>query len=224
MGQRRVRRLRRHAHHRRHRALRARLRGAAPGRRGRARRTDCLQGLRRMHTLGPKDGTLLVHTGKGGAAAKAGHELTIEVTRWRGMIDEDGAMTLSADPRSLRVLEGTGGMSPLGDEEKAGITQTIDDEVLTGRAIEFRSTRVEQRGGRLDVSGELQLAGFKRPIDFALNLDDEGRLTGSAFVKQTDWKMKPFSALFGTLKVADVVEVSIDARVGAALTLEARHG
>jgi hypothetical protein len=176
-----------------------------------------------MHTLGPQDGTLLVHTGKGGAAAKAGHELTIEVTRWRGTIDA-GAMTLSADPRSLRVLTGTGGMSPLGDEEKQGITQTIDEEVLKGRAIEFRSTRVEQRGSRLEVSGELELATLKRPIDFALNLDDEGRLTGSAFVKQTDWKMKPFSALFGTLKVADVVEVSIDARVGAAVPLEARHG
>jgi len=176
-----------------------------------------------MHTLGPQDGALLVHTGKGGAAAKAGHELTIEVTRWSGTIDA-GAMTLSADPRSLRVLEGTGGMSSLGDEEKAGITQTIDEEVLTGRAIEFRSTRVEQRGSRLDVTGELELAGFKRPLEFALNVDEGGRISGSAFVKQTNWKMKPFSALFGTLKVADVVEVSIDARVPAEVALEALHG
>jgi YceI-like domain len=177
-----------------------------------------------MHTLGPQDGALLVHTGKGGAAAKAGHELTIEVTRWRGTIDAGGAITLSADPRSLRVVEGTGGMSPLGDEEKAGISQTIDEEVLTGRAIEFRSTHVEQSGTRLDVSGELELAGFKRGLDFALNVDEEGRITGSAFVKQTSWKMKPFSALFGTLKVADVVEVSIDARVPASVAMEALHG
>ena len=49
VGQRRVRRQRRAAHDRRHRALRARHRGAAPGRRGRARRTDCLQGLRNAH-------------------------------------------------------------------------------------------------------------------------------------------------------------------------------
>ena len=177
-----------------------------------------------MQTLGPQDGALIVHTGKGGAAAKAGHELTIEVTRWRGTIADDGAMTLSADPRSLRVREGTGGMSPLGEEEKAGISQTIDDEVLKGLAIEFRSTRVERRGTRLEVSGDLELVGFKRPIDFALNLDEEGRLTGSAFVKQTDWKIKPVSALFGTLKVADVVEVSIDARVPAAAPLVTRHG
>jgi hypothetical protein len=176
-----------------------------------------------MHTLGPQDGSLIVHTGKGGAAAKAGHELTIEVTRWTGTIDH-GAITLSADPRSLRVREGTGGMTELGDEEKDGISKTIDDEVMKGRPIEFRSTNVAQRGSRLEVTGELELFGFKRSLDFALNVDEGGRITGSAFVKQTDWKMKPFSALFGTLKVADVVEVSIDARVPAAVAEAALHG
>jgi hypothetical protein len=71
------------------------------------------------------------------------------------------------------------------------------------------------------VHGELELAGRRHPIDFALLAGDDGRLTGSAMVKQTDWGIKPFSALFGTLKVADVVEVAIDARVPSALPVEA---
>jgi hypothetical protein len=29
-------------------------------------------------------------------------------------------------------------------------------------------------------------------------------------VRQSDWGMKPYSALFGTLKVADEVEVSVE--------------
>ena len=174
-------------------------------------------------TLGPATATLRILTKREGLAAKAGHDLVIEVTRWQGTLTPD-TVELTADARSLRVRSGSGGISPLGDEEKAGISQTIDEEVLKRRAIEFRSTRVQRSGSRLDVSGELELAGFKRPIDFALKLDDDGRLTGSAFVTQTDWKMKPFSALFGTLKVADVVEVSIDARVGAAVALEAGRG
>ena len=173
-----------------------------------------------MHTLGPRDGDLIVHTGKGGAAAKAGHELTIEVTRWKGTLDH-GSMTLTADPRSLRVVDG---MMELGDDDKDGISQTIDEEVMKGRPIEFRSTRVVNRGTRLEVTGDLELFGFKRSLDFALNVGEDGRISGSAFVKQTDWKMKPFSALFGTLKVADVVEVSIDARVPAAVAEEALHG
>ena len=40
-------------------------------------------------------------------------------------------------------------------------------------------------------------------------------LTGTATLKQTDWGCKPYSALFGTLKVADEVRVEIDGRLAA---------
>jgi polyisoprenoid-binding protein YceI len=161
--------------------------------------------------LGPENGTLTVRTSRGGAAAKAGHDLLIAVERWSARLD-DGAIELEADPRSLRVLEGTGGMSALDEGDKAGIAQTIDEEVLKGAPIAFRSTRVERTASRLDVEGELELAGVRRPIGFALDIADDGQVSGSAHVKQTDWGIKPFSALFGTLKVADVVEVRIDTR------------
>jgi hypothetical protein len=165
-----------------------------------------------MAVVGPDNGTLLVKTGKGGAAAKAGHNLVIEVTSWRGSYDGE-SISLSADARSLRVRSGSGGLSPLGDEEKASIAKTIDDEVLEGGSIEFRSTRVARSGETLAVEGELDLRGTTRPIAFDLTVDDGGRVTGSAVVKQTDWGIKPYSTLFGTLKVADEVEVLIDARL-----------
>jgi hypothetical protein len=160
--------------------------------------------------LGPENGTLTVRTGKGGAAAKAGHNLVIEVTRWSATLD-DAAARLTADATSMRVVGGSGGISPLGDEEKAGIAQTIDEEVLKGTAIVFRSSEVRRAGQRVEVAGELELAGRTRSLTFA-RTDDGGHITGSAQVKQTDWGMKPYSALFGTLKVADVVEIAIDAR------------
>ena len=162
-----------------------------------------------MTSLGPENGTLTVRTGKGGAAAKAGHNLVIEVQRWQGTFAPD-AVTLTADARSLRVVSGSGGISPLGDEEKAAIAQTIDEEVLEGGPIAYRSSRVSERDGGYDVDGELDVLGVSRPLAFALERDGD-RLTGRAQVKQTDFKIKPYSALFGTLKVADVVEVSIDA-------------
>jgi hypothetical protein len=160
--------------------------------------------------LGPENGTLTVRTGKAGAASKAGHNLEIEVTRWSATLD-DNAAELTADATSMRVISGSGGISPLGDEEKAGIAQTIDEEVLKGTPIAFRSSSVTRDGDRIDVAGELELSGTTHPLTFALT-DDGGHITGSAQVKQTDWGMKPYSALFGTLKVADVVEIAIDAR------------
>jgi polyisoprenoid-binding protein YceI len=110
----------------------------------------------------------------------------------------------------MRVVSGSGGISPLGEEERNGIAQTIDEEVLQGGSIVYRSTTVTAREGGYDVEGELDLLGVTRPLSFALSVDGD-RLTGTAQVKQTDWRIKPYSALFGTLKVADVVEVSIDA-------------
>ena len=162
-----------------------------------------------MIELGPENGTLTVHTGKGGAIAKAGHNLVMEVTRWQATFAHH-AIELTADARSFRVVTGSGGIKPLGDDEKAGIAQTIDEEVLEGGNIAYRSSSVSEREGGYDVEGELDLLGVRRPLAFSLSLDGE-HLTGSAQAKQTDFKLKPYSALFGTLKVADVVEVSIDA-------------
>jgi polyisoprenoid-binding protein YceI len=173
------------------------------------------------YTLGPEDATLTVRTGKAGAAAKAGHNLRIEVTSWRATLavgdsPADAELALTADARSLRVREGTGGMQALGDDDKANIDQTIDDEVLEGTAIEFRSRRVVPGpDGALSVEGDLDLAGATRPLAFDLTAGADGRLTGRARIRQTDWGMKPYSALFGTLKVVDEVEVEIDGALPA---------
>jgi polyisoprenoid-binding protein YceI len=168
------------------------------------------------YRLGPGDGTLLVRTGRTGAAAKAGHDLVIEVSAWDAtlQIGEDPADTsieLGADATSLRVREGSGGMQSLGEDDKANIETTIDEEVLKGAAIAFRSTAVTGGDGRLSVQGELTLAGTTRPLGFDLAVGDDGSLRAVAVVKQTDFGMKPYSALFGALKVSDGVRVEIDA-------------
>jgi polyisoprenoid-binding protein YceI len=168
------------------------------------------------YRLGPGDGTLSVRTGRTGAAAKAGHDLVIHVTAWEatlrvGETPADTSVELDADATSLRVREGTGGMQSLGDDDKANIQTTIDDEVLKREAIAFRSTAVTAADGRLEVRGELTLAGTTRPLAFELSLGDDGRLSGTAVVRQTEFGMKPYSTLFGALKVADDVRVELDA-------------
>ena len=165
------------------------------------------------YELGPDCGTLTVRTGKAGAAAKAGHNLRMEVGSWRATLDlgDPPSLTLSADSRSFRVIDGTGGVMPLGDDEKAAIPQTIDEEVLSGTPIEFHSTRIVPNGASVDVEGDLELAGTRRPISFRIEVGDDGHVTGAAKVKQSDWGMKPYSALFGTLKVADDVDIEVDA-------------
>jgi hypothetical protein len=168
------------------------------------------------YRLGPEDVTLAVRTARRGAAAKAGHDLLIHVTSWSAtlMLGEDPAnssLELEADATSLRVIEGTGGAFELGEDDVANIQQTIDDEVLLKQGIEFRSTGVRAEGdGRLAVEGELTIVGTTKPIAFELAIGDDGALSGAATVTQTDWGMKPYSGLFGALKVADEVEVAAE--------------
>ncbi len=163
------------------------------------------------YRLGPENGGLTVKTGRTGAAAKAGHNLVIEVTAWQATLEvgEETSIVLAVDSTSLRVREGSGGMQTLGDDDKASIESTIDDEVLKRHAIEFRSTSVQTEGGRLGVQGELTLVGTTAPIAFDVTVGNDGGLGASAVVKQTDWGITPYSTLFGTLKVVDEVTVEL---------------
>jgi polyisoprenoid-binding protein YceI len=166
------------------------------------------------YRLGPDDGTLSVRTGRKGTVARAGHDLLIYVKAWSGTLEigDDARVALDVDATSLRVREGTGGIKSLDDDDLANIEQTIDDEVLKRQDISFRSTSVETAGDSLRVQGDLTLRGTTRPIAFDLAVAG-GRLTGTAVVKQTEWGMKPYTALFGALKVADEVRVEIDAEL-----------
>ena len=171
------------------------------------------------YELGPQDGTLVVRTGKGGAASKAGHNLRIEVERWGATAQfaddlAQSVLELTADSTSFTVLEGTGGVKSLDTDDKEGIAQTINQEVLKGTPITFKSTAVRPDGdGKLHVTGDLELVNGVNLIAFDITVSDDGRVTGSATVTQTQWGMKPYSALFGTLKVTDDVGVEIDAKL-----------
>jgi YceI-like domain len=164
------------------------------------------------HTLGPEVASLTVRTGKSGAIALAGHNLLIEVGSWNAtlVIGQPSSLSLDADPRSLRVLEGTGGVQPLGDEDKQGIAQTIDEEVLKGGPISFRSSSVRIDGDQLEVEGSLELLGTSRTIAFSLAMTADGGIRGEVSFKQSHWGIKPYSALFGTLKVSDELTVAVD--------------
>ena len=164
------------------------------------------------YRLGPDDGALTVRTGRSGAAAKAGHDLVIDVTSWKAtlQVGDDTSIELTADPTSLRVREGKGGMQALGDDDMANIEKTIDDEVLEGQTIAFHSTVVRAAEGAFAVEGELTLGDTTRPIAFDVAIDGD-RISATAVVTQTDFGIKPYSTLFGALKVADDVEVALDA-------------
>jgi polyisoprenoid-binding protein YceI len=172
------------------------------------------------HRLGPAEAVLSVHTGTTGAAARAGHDLRIEVASWSaeltlGTEPGQSSLRLTADPASLTVREGRGGLKPLGDEDRRTIARRIREEVLGREPVEFRSTAVvpEPDGERLRIDGELSLHGTRRPLGFELSLTGDGGLRARAHVTQSAFGITPYSTMFGRLKVRDAVEVTLEGRL-----------
>lgn len=175
------------------------------------------------HDIGPDSGTLQVKTYRAGMGSKLGHDLVIEVTSWKATVEvPDGegqlAVELSADPASLEVREGSGGAKALSDKDRKDIRKNIDDRVLKSQAITFRSTGASFRGdaGHVSANGELGMGGKTSPISFEVEVGSDGQVKGTVPLTQSEWGIKPFSAMMGALKVKDDVEVVLDAQLPAA--------
>ena len=167
-------------------------------------------------TLGPGTGMLRVLTTREGLAAKAGHDLVMEVGAWEATLTlgDAAALELTADPGSIEVVSGHGGAKPLSDRDRREIRKTIAGKVLGSAPIVFRSTAVTGGDdGQWVVTGDLELAGTSAPAAFDLHVAGDGALRAEATVTQTRWGIKPYSGLMGALKVADDVRLEVEARL-----------
>jgi polyisoprenoid-binding protein YceI len=168
------------------------------------------------HTLGPSSGRLLIRTGRAGLGRGVGHDLTIEVTRWSATAPaaapRAGApATAEIETGSFEVREGAGGVKPLTSSDKAEIGRNLAKVLRTDShpTITFRSTSVQGTPEAFTVEGDLTIRGVTRPVTVRGRVSGD-RLTGSATVVQTDWGIKPYSALLGQLRVADPVKIAFD--------------
>jgi polyisoprenoid-binding protein YceI len=167
------------------------------------------------HKIGPDNGSLKIKTGREGAAAKAGHDLVLEATTWDGTLEigDSPSVQLTVDPGSIEVREGSGGAKPLGDKDKADIKKSVSDKVLGSSQISFESSDVKVDDGSMNVSGNLSVAGSSNSISVPLTVGDDGTVSGSVKLSQSDYGIKQFKALMGALKVSDSVEVLIEAKL-----------
>jgi polyisoprenoid-binding protein YceI len=171
--------------------------------------------------LGPDTGRVVIKTSRAGLAAKAGHDLTIEFTRWSAQVevpDDDAGgvaaaqVTADLDLGSLEIREGTGGVKPLNDSDRRDIKKTMSGILGDGTAT-FSSSRIVRFGASGGaVEGSLTLNGQTQPVRLQVNAPGEGRYRGSATVTQTAFGIKPYSGVFGALKLKDevIVEFEVD--------------
>ena len=173
------------------------------------------------YRLGPEEGVLRLKTSRTGLGRRAGHDLTIEATRWQADVvlnpaDAGGssvAVTIEAD--SLEVREGTGGLKALTDADRADIKATIGEKLLSTAehpVITFTSSQVTGNTDAFQIGGDLTIMGQACPVTVSGGID-AGRIRGHATVTQSRWGIKPYSAFAGALRLADDVTVEFDLTV-----------
>jgi polyisoprenoid-binding protein YceI len=172
-------------------------------------------------TLNPDDGELLVCTGVAGRAAKMGHRLTIAMKRWEATVRWSGGEPVTAqltvDVDGLDVLHGEGGLTPLSAPEKVLVRSNALRQLGSGRfpQICFDADVIDRSQDGYRLAGTLQIRGTTRAQVIDLRAEDLGdvwRLSSQAVVRQSEFGVKPYSLLMGSLKVADDVTVSFSAQ------------
>jgi polyisoprenoid-binding protein YceI len=171
-------------------------------------------------TFDASDGDLLVRTGVKGRAARMGHRLTIAMRRWRATVSWDGAEPVTADvvvePDSFEVLRGEGGVKGLSRAEKILVRSNALRSLDAGRFPEIRFTTdaIDKTGAGYRLTGKLQIRGKAREHVIDLRTEDLGdswRMSAESCVRQSDYDVKPYSLLMGSVQVADDVTVSFSA-------------
>jgi polyisoprenoid-binding protein YceI len=158
----------------------------------------------------------MVYTFREGVAAGVGHDLVIEITGWSADItvgDDDSAQVeATIELNTLVVRKGTGGVKPLSDRDRREIAHTARGLLDTdhhGQAT-FTSDKVVRDGTGGTVEGTLSLRGVTKPITLKVTDGDADHYTATGELRQSDFGIKKYTAIFGALKLADRVEIGVE--------------
>jgi hypothetical protein len=173
------------------------------------------------YRFGPDSGHLFLKTARAGLASRAGHDLTIEVTRWsaRAVVpgEDEGGLAAAklfaeADLGSLVTREGTGGALPLTQTDREEIDKTAR-RILAGggqatATFESSQARLLPDGG--EIEGTITINGVARSLRLRLTQQAPGRYQGTGTVLQSAHGIKPYSAFLGALKLQDEVKLEFE--------------
>jgi YceI-like domain len=198
------------------------------------------------YRLGPDAGRVVIKTTRAGLAARVGHDLTLDVTRWSADITVPGGAPAEAAPAeaapggdlsaatvtaeldlgSLVVREGTGGARPLSDSDRRDIESTMR-KILGGSGgsggsggpatAVFRSTRVIPSAAGGAIEGTLTLNGRSQPVRLQLTGPAPGRYRGTVTIVQSAFGIKPYTGFFGALKLRDEVVAEFEVDLSRAI-------
>lgn len=149
-----------------------------------------------------------------------GHRLTIAMTRWRATISRAGSRPVSAElvveADSFEVLRGDGGVKGLSGTEKALVRSNALKSLSASRfpVIRYTADVIDEVDDGYRLTGTLEIRGESRDHVIDVHTEDLGdswRLSVESTIRQSDYGIKPYSLLMGTVQVADEVSLTFSA-------------
>ena len=168
-----------------------------------------------MTRIGQDTGSIEVFTFREGALSALGHDLRLRV--WRFDIDLlADSVSARVEASSLRVVGAMRGGNPadgtLSDRDKADIERNCARDVLEAQKFAeatFVSSEVKQIEGGWSVRGTLTIHGVAHEGTFHVQRKD-GRAIARIDVDIRSFRMKPYSAMLGALRVKPQVLVVVE--------------
>ncbi len=178
------------------------------------------------YSLNGNSGKVSAYTFKSGLLSKIAHDLLIDINDFKVDVDvpeggfASGSLKLEIQTNSLKVdcamKDGERNPGTLKEKDIADIEADMAKKVLHPdkySTASFSSKSIQENGDSCHVSGDLSLHGVTKPIDFDIDTSSGG-LKGRFTIVQTDYGIKPFKAMMGTLKIKDEMDIGFDLSLG----------
>ena len=185
------------------------------------------------YAINPDNSMLYALVYKAGAASAIAHDHVVRAESVEGQLKWD-----AQDPKSssVNVTVEVAKLMPDADDmrKKVGLPNTLSsgqrteilDHILanyqldaaTFSTITFRSTSVAGSGTNYRVTGDFTLRGVTKTLTVPMVVFEKDgvlKAAGKFRINQSDFGYKPYSALFGALKVKDYVDIVMKFELGA---------
>ncbi len=170
--------------------------------------------------------TLSLWTYKEGLLSRVAHDLCFTATGWEGSLERDGervqlSVTLPVSGLRLKGKVKGSTVTPMKAKDEREIESNLCGPKVLNAA---RSATITYQGegalaGNLvQVQGQLSLKGQVRDLPLVARVREDGDALvaeGEVSFKQSDFGIRPFSAMLGALKVQDSVRISWSVRCRA---------
>lgn len=177
--------------------------------------------MSKTYTLDASASRFTVQAFAGGMLKSFGHNPTIAIRDFSGQLQfdpdapGDASLQVTVKANSLEVTD------KVSDKDRRDIENGMNNEVLEVEKypeISYQSTgvsatKVSNNWYRLQITGDLSLHGQTKEheVDAQLKMrDGELNLSGDFKLKQTDYGIKLFSAMGGTMKLKDELKFNFD--------------